>query len=253
MITGLLSIALQLAAQSGPPHRPAQTWDTCYTVDGKGQEGCDTGDPERPFAEFLADGAWVNEPKGRFGGDVLSYLHSDASSLRAEWRDLGRFGKSNAREIRYSVRGAEDALVLVVEKRPGMFAPLFKWSGGLRGIPRGGVWRAGAVLAIEANYSGSFQMYKTWAWAWSERGPVLLDPQEALSKAVATVLPGYGAYPTGMNWKDLSMWTGAWKGEWPGKIGVQVQMNAWFELRGTKLVLKRAEVQDDEGKVRRWP
>lgn len=200
----------------------AQPWQTCYAVEGISYE-CGPGDSPKPFAQFV-------------GGGV--------------WKDVGSWG---AHRIRI-VHGASSSFVLVEGSR-GIFAPLMQWRGSMPEVELHDVDGV-KVLAMSRDFGGNVPMVSTWAWLWSDKGPVRLDVEGALAKAIDTVAPGHVGYQTGINWKTLRTGTGVWKGGYPGKIGVGLTVDVWFELNEDGLIPQKAEFRDlftGAGLLNRWP
>ena len=112
------------------------------------------------------------------------------------------------------------------------------------------------VLVINKDWGGNVPMVETWAWIWGPNGPIRLDVDAAIAEAIEKVAPQYAGYNTGLKWDTLQCHTYVWKGDYPGKIGVGAEVNAWFALSAKGLVLKQAEFHEsfeENPKTNRWP
>jgi hypothetical protein len=227
-------------------------WDTCFLVEGKGT-GCGASNPPRPFKEFLGDGVWAKEPRDGFSAEFQWDLSQhEKGSVKALWREVGVLGSHRIRAVRYVFGEVAVADVVLAESNRGIFSPLMKWSGGM---PPAAIHRVGAVevLVVQKDAGGNVPMVSTWAWVWGPAGPLRLDVEGAAHAAIQRVAPGHTGYHTGLNWDTLHCVTWTWpEGRYPGKVGVGETVEAWFELEGTHLVVKRVQFrQGDE--VRNWP
>jgi hypothetical protein len=180
-----------------------------------------------------------------------------------KWDELGKLGGHRLRRIEYFIdpmparEGPEKfAGVIVIERSPGIFAPLLKWSGEL---PESAVVRAGVtdVLVIAKDFGGNVPMVRTWAWVWTEQGPMRLEVEKTIQEAIEKVAPGHAGYSTGIDWSNLHVQTYSWgPGGYPGKIGVTETVNAWFELQANRLAVKRVEWKnslDAKAPIKHWP
>lgn len=113
------------------------------------------------------------------------------------------------------------------------------------------------VLVIDRDFGGNVPMFMTWAWVWTAQGPMRIEVQKAIQEAIAKVAPGHQGYDTCVDWSDLSTETYSWGPRgYPGKVGVDERVNAWFELKGNRLIVKRVEWRKtflENPLVRRWP
>jgi hypothetical protein len=180
-------------------------------------------------------------------------LNQKGLPVKATWREIGRLGSHRIRTVRFS-RGENGlADLLLAEGSTGIFTPLLKWSGTMRDPVVYGVGSA-SVLVIQKDFGGNVPMVSTWAWVWGSLGPIKLDVRRAVHGAIHKVAPGHTGYDTALDWDELYCITWTWpEDDYPGKIGVDETVEAWFDLVGTRLVVKRAVFQKDGGDEKRWP
>jgi hypothetical protein len=232
-----------------------RVWDTCSYVEGNGAV-CRIHNPPRPFGQFLQPERMAADQHSEFAGQ-LSWLLHEHPKTSVKWDELGKLGGHRVRRIEYSsvqATGAEAekfAGFVVIERSLGIFAPLLQWCG--RPLPVGET----NVLDTGKDFGGNIPMVITWAWVWTPQGPIRLEVEKAVQEAIQKVAPGHAGYDTGIDWPSLHTQTYSWgPGGYPGKLGVTEVVNAWFELRGTRLVVTRAEWEDraaDNVIVKRWP
>jgi hypothetical protein len=256
-LCGLLFILIALAsypvlAQSSRPVQ-ARAWETCSLTEGKG-DSCAPGDLPRSFDEYLSPGAWSNTSGDSFSGDFEFDIKQPETKWKVTWNDVGNLGPHRIRQIRYNSGESSFAGLLLAEKRNGVFAPLMKWSGNMP-EPRIHKVEGTDVLEIWRDFGGNVPMVQSWAWVWTERGPVRLNLAAAVIDAITKIGPGYAGYDTGMDWKTIHCRTWVWKGKYPGKVGVSDQLDAWFTLQRDRLIVKRVELRENfsEKPTRLWP
>ena len=249
-------VALLLAVGSYPflaQSPQARAWETCSLTEGKGNS-CAPGNPPRPFEEYLSPGAWANTSGDWFSGEFQFDIKQPETRWKVVWADVGVLESHRIRQVRYNSGESSFAGLLLAEKNSGVFAPLMKWSGNM---PEPKVYKVEGsdVLEISQDFGGNIPMVQTWAWAWTERGPVRLDLAAAVNDAITKIAPGYAGYDTGIDWKTMHSRTWVWKGKYPGKVGVSDQLDTWFTLRRDKLTVKRVELREkfSEKPTRFWP
>jgi hypothetical protein len=253
-----LSCALFLmstAAGSEELRRKAVPWDTCSLVDGKGGD-CSASDPPRPFKEFLNPRELAKQPHDLFSAELRWDLNQKGPPVKAVWHEVGILGSHRIRDVRYFEGESVLADVVLAESSSGIFSPLMKYSGEM---PAPVIHRIGpaAVLLIQFDGSGNVPSVGTFAWVWGPVGPFRVDVRGAMQEAIHKVAPGHTGYDTGLDWKTLHCVIGTWpEGKYPGKIGVDETVEAWFQLDGTHLAVKRVVFQKGWGKdadERHWP
>jgi hypothetical protein len=99
--------------------------------------------------------------------------------------------------------------ILLAERGGDLFAPLFRWRGDM---PPAILHRVGSsqVLVVVKDFGGNVPIVGTWAWVWSPAGPIRLDAEGALRKAIQRVAPGHVGYDTGIQWETLHCMTWSW-------------------------------------------
>ena len=235
------------AAKLSPP------WQTCSVTEGTGNS-CGPGDRPRRFQEFLAPGAWSHTPGDSFSGE-FQWDIGQAQRYEVTWTEIGRWKDHRIRNVRYATSSSSFASLILVERGRNSFSPLMKWSGQM---PEPATYdqEGTQVLVLQKDFGGNIPMVSTWAWIWGAQGPVQLDVDGAVSDAIEKVAPGYTGYQTGLDWQKLHCQTWVWKGDYPGKIGVDSTVEAWFELGPEGLVVQRANFGDafgDKPMTIRWP
>ena len=249
----LLSFLFGSIACHAQSARRSLPWDTCSLVEGKG-DLCGPGQRPRPFAEFLQPGKWATEPNDGFAyefGWDLRYIAAD-KPLHVTWQEIGRLGPRRIRSVLYTLGEDPFAEILLAEGSAGIFAPLMKWSGNM---PSAVILQATAVpvLVLEKNFGGNVPMVSTWAWVSGPSCPVRLDVHGATNNAIQKVAPNYAGYDMALDWKTMHWRTAVWpQDNYPGKVGVHEGLEAWFEIAGTDLIIKRVEYSGDGG-TKRWP
>jgi hypothetical protein len=219
-------------------------------------------DPSRPFQQFLQPELMAAEKRSGIASEMQFDLR-DRPKTVVKWDELGKLGGHRVRRIEYFLAPTPEpedqrkfAGFVVIEQSPGIFAQLFKWSGD---FPPPAFFRTGNtdVLVIERDFGGNVPMVMTWAWVWTAQGPMRVEVEKAVQEAIEKVAPGHAGYSTGINWSDLHTETYSWgPGGYPGKVGVEETVNAWFDLRGNRLTVKRVEWKksfDENAPVKRWP
>jgi hypothetical protein len=232
---------------------PARAWQTCTITEGKG-DSCTSGDLPRGLGEFLSPGEWANTSGDWFSGEFQFDIKRPEIKWKVTWNDVGNLASHQIRQVRYNSEESSFAGLVLAEKSRGVYAPLMKWSGDMPEPEIHNVARTD-VLEISRNFGGNIPMFQTWAWIWAERGPVCLDVAAAVKNAMSKIGTGYAGYDTRLDWDTLHYQTWVWKGEWPGKVGVSDRLDAWFALRGDRLIVQRVELREDFSKTptRRWP
>ncbi|MBL8219921.1 MAG: tetratricopeptide repeat protein [Bryobacterales bacterium] len=228
-------------------------WASCSLTEGKGDK-CGPSEPPRPFHEFLSPGEWSNTLSGWFTGDFRWNLQQHGD-FRSTWREIGRWGNHRIRIVRYAAGDSSFASVVLVENSRNIFAPLLLWSGQM---PQAAFHEIDGiqVLVLQKDFGGNIPMVSTWAWIWSGNGPIRLDVDGAIAEAIEKVAPGHVGYSSGLEWPRLHCDTGVWKGPYPGKIGVDRGVEAWFELGPEGLLVRRARFREFYGDSPRtiwWP
>jgi hypothetical protein len=247
-------VALTTALASGA--HPA--WETCSLSGGMG--GCRAGDAPRRFEDYQTPGRWTQSLYGDDSFDEefrLAVKSIPPDHLKVTWRAVGSFGTHRVREVRYSNGNSSFATLLLAEGSKGVFSPLMRWAGRMGEIemPPAQFYEPGGrkILVVEKDFGGNIPMVQTWAWVWTQGGPVRLRIEDAVADAIGKLAAGRGSYDTGLDWKMLRLRTWTWQGDYPGKIGVSEQLDAWFALKGVQLVVERVEFRDSAGEVSRWP
>jgi len=249
-------IAALLAIGSTAAPAPPKAWETCSLTVGK-EDGCKPGDQPRQFEEFLTPGAWSDIRGDWFHSDFHWDLKQPGMKpIEVTWKDAGLLGTHRIRTIRYSGAGNEFADLILAERSGGVFSPLMKWSGQMPDVT---IYQTngGPVLVLEKNFGGNLPMVATWAWVWTNDGPVQLDVSGAIDDAIRKVILGYMGYDTGIEWASLHCKTWVWNENAPRKVGEgEADFDAWFELRGNRLMPKRVEFKQTSGnnpRTIRWP
>ena len=237
-------------------------WDSCDWVAGKGG-GCYTANPSRPFQEYLQPDLMAMDKMSGIIGELAFDLHN-YPDMRAKWIELGELSEHRVRLIEYvatshraSAQEIKFAGFLVIERTPELFAPLFRWGGGPMPTPNVFTVSDQKVLVVTKDFGGNVPMVATWAWVWIGDGPMRIEVEKAVKEALTKVAPGHSGYDTGIDWSNLHVGTAAWGPDgYPGKIGVHEGMEAWFELDGNRLLVKRViwrDLFDQDVPVRHWP
>jgi len=248
----VLLLAFGLAPAFAQLPRP-RAWETCSLTEGK-KDSCGPGDLPRVFEEYLRPGAWAKTRGDSFSGEFQFDINIPGSAWTVDWSDVGTLGSHRIRQIRHKNVERNFAKLLLAENAGGLYVPLMKWSGDM---PEPSIHKldGGEVLEIAKDFGGNIPMVETWAWVWTEAGPIRLDIAAAVLDATTKIAPGYSRYGTSMNWKRVHNRTWVWKGKYPGKVGVSDQVDAWFTLRGDRLIVKRVELRElfSEEPTRTWP
>jgi len=236
-----------------------QAWDFCYWVEGKGG-GCKLNERPRKFAQFLQPELMAKE-SGSWS--ELSWFVGRNPKTVAKWEDLGELGGHKLRRIEYLIPTATTeppekfAGFVVIERSRGVFSRLFEWCGSPMPEPSVVLVGHSNVLVMARDFGGNIPMVMTWAWVWTAKGPMRIEVEKAVQDAITKVAPGHRGYDTGLDWSNLFTQTYSWgPSGWPGKVGVDEIVKAWFDLRENRLVAKRVEWKkgfDDVVSVRRWP
>ena len=236
--------AAVLASHASPAPVPpaAATWMTCDWVEDKGGD-CVGGEAPHPFDYYLHPETWDKRHFDLPAGDY--------EKLRAEPREIGRLGTYAIRSVRYFLGESPTGDVLLAERVPGRFVPLMWWAAK---IDPPILYRPNGVqvLAMSRDFGGDVPTVETWAWVWGPDGIARLNVRGAKEAAIGRVAPGYTGYDTAMDWEKLQLTTHLWQGDWPGKASVTATLNAWFEIRGVQLSVKRV-VFEENGKQIVWP
>ena len=239
---------------------PPQPWDGCFWVEGKGG-GCTMHHQPQVFQRFLQP-EWMAKQSGAWS--ELSWMLREKPKTVVKWQELGRLGSHRLRRVDYYVVPAENdgslqsfAGYVVIEGSTGIFWRLFEWCGSPMPDARLHVVGRENVLVIDRDFGGNVPMFMTWAWVWTAQGPMRIEVQKAIQEAIAKVAPGHQGYDTCVDWSDLSTETYSWGPRgYPGKVGVDERVNAWVELKGNRLIVKRVEWRKtflENPLVRRWP
>ncbi|HXJ40217.1 MAG TPA: hypothetical protein VNH18_13140 [Bryobacteraceae bacterium] len=242
-----------------PDPRP---WDTCFWIEGKGGS-CNVDDSPRPFAQLSQAEFLAKNTTFGISIEVASILREHPHTT-AKWDELGYLSDHRVRRVRYFVAETttspetqEFAGLIVIEKTPGIFAPLLKWCGSP--IPPATIHKVDGtdVLVTARDFGGNVPMVTTWAWVWTPQGPMRLEVEKAVQQAIDKVVPGHVGYNSGIDWRTLCTKTYSWgPGEYPGKAGVTESVSACFDLRGNSLTVKRVDWKgglDADAPRKHWP
>jgi hypothetical protein len=250
----LAIIALPGVLCFGDDEMPApRPWDTCFWVEGKGGS-CTTDNPALPFRQFLQPKLMAGEKTSGIASE-LTFDIGEHLQMSPEWREVGKFGGNRVRQIDYVLAdaGVQNGVVtcasfVVIERSPGIFAPLLKWSGEMGEAVLFRV-SGGSVLVVRKDTGGRWHEILTWAWVWTAAGPIRLEVERAVLNAVEKVYPAGDYVPSGMSeWPSLHTHTFL--------VGPDDTVDAWFELNGNKLLVKRVErksIYIENAPVKRWP
>lgn len=254
-----LAAATTVTGQSVVGTRVPAAWDGCYYSWGKGGDCGPTG-PTKPARHFEDVRAVMRDAQDLFASELSWDLDRRGSEPSlgpavAKWKDIGLLQAHRIRRLTFERNGDPLAELLLAEGEPGMYGVLFKWNGKM---PEVRMHKIGGTDVVETfwDFGGNVPMVETWAWVWGTGGPVRLD-MRALQDAIHKVAPGHTGYATVLDWEKLHYLTYTWpENHYPGKVGVDEELEAWFELKGMRLEVKKVQwrkLYGEKPEVRHWP
>jgi hypothetical protein len=192
-------------------------------VEGK-DDRCAAGEEPKPFEYYLHPELWQKAVQ------ELMVSGGEFARHKPTWREVGLLGPMRIRAVRYPSGEEPWALdIVLAESGRSRFVPLMRWSGEM---PPATVHKVGKVLVlvVSKDFGGNVPMVRTWAWIGGPHGPIRLSVDSAIEAAIHELGSHYGGYNSGLDWDTLHCRTGVWEDQYPGKVGVGEEMEAWFAI-----------------------